>query len=119
MTVLIYIHIYSENDEAHSSEGTLKLLECSIRALKLEMEKVNDASLETFKKRRFLTCLYAGDKLALMSTSLMDVDRWGFITVREAIVPRTWAERYAWGKAFELIFCLRVNDFYSCIKLAN
>ncbi|CEI93020.1 hypothetical protein RMCBS344292_07265 [Rhizopus microsporus] len=104
---VLLVESSGEDDEGHSSEDTLKLLECSIRALKLEMEKVNGASLNTFKKRRFLTCLYAGDKLTLMSTSLMDVDRWGFITVREAIVPRTWAERYAWGKTFELMFCLR------------
>ncbi|ORE23042.1 hypothetical protein BCV71DRAFT_240699 [Rhizopus microsporus] len=96
-----------EDDDSHKSEDTLKLLECSIRALKLEMEKYKGSSLETFKQRRFLTCLYAGNKLTLMSTSLVDADRWRYITIREAIVPRTWAERYSWGKAFELMFCLR------------
>ncbi|CEG82487.1 hypothetical protein RMATCC62417_16553 [Rhizopus microsporus] len=96
-----------EDDGSHTSEDTLKLLECSIRALKLEMEKLKGASYKTFQQRRFLTCLYAGDKLTLMSTSLVDDNRWGFITVREAVIPRTWAGRYSWGKAFELLFCLR------------
>ncbi|CEG66980.1 hypothetical protein RMATCC62417_03467 [Rhizopus microsporus] len=104
---VLLVESSGEDDEGHSSEDTLKLLECSIRALKLEMEKLKGASYKTFKQRRFLTCLYAGNKLTLMSTSLVDVNRWGFITLREAIVPRTWTERYAWEKAFELMFCLR------------
>jgi hypothetical protein len=83
------------------------------------MEKMKGASYKTFQQRRFLTYLYSNSKLTLMSDSLMDVNHWGFITVREVIVPRTWAGRHSWGKAFELMFCLYVSDIYSCIKLVN
>ncbi|KAG0748731.1 hypothetical protein G6F57_001159 [Rhizopus arrhizus] len=96
-----------ENSDDRAKENTMKLLECSIRSLKAEMEKVKFASLETFKKRRFLTCLYAKDKLTLLTTFLVNSDRWGFTFVREAVVPRSWVGRHAWLRMFELIFCLK------------
>ncbi|EIE76686.1 hypothetical protein RO3G_01390 [Rhizopus delemar RA 99-880] len=96
-----------ENSDGHAKENTMKLLECSIRSLKAEMEKVKSASLETFKRRRFLTCLYAKDKLTLLATFLVDSDRWGFNFVREAVIPRSWVDRHAWLRVFELFFCLK------------
>lgn len=87
----------------------MKLLECSIRSLKAEAEKMKFASLETFKKRRFFSCLYSKDKLTMVSTFLVDKNRWGFVFVREAIIPRSWECRYDWLKVFELMYCLKVN----------
>lgn len=39
---------YRENNEEHKEEDTLKLLECSIRALKMEMEKMKTISFTTY-----------------------------------------------------------------------
>jgi hypothetical protein len=97
----------------------MKLLEFSIRSLKAEIEKVKFASLEAFKKRRFLTCLYAKDKLTSLTTFLVDSDRWGFTFVREAVVPRSWVGRHAWLRVFELIFYLKVSILLSQVKLVT
>ncbi|KAG1149348.1 hypothetical protein G6F37_007776 [Rhizopus arrhizus] len=107
-----------ENSDDHAKENTMKLLECSIRSLKVEMEKVKFASLETFKKRRFLTCLYAKDKLTILATFLVNSDRWGFTFVREAVVPQSWVGCHAWLRVFELIFCLK-NYLDEQAKVSN
>ncbi|PHZ17053.1 uncharacterized protein RHIMIDRAFT_243180 [Rhizopus microsporus ATCC 52813] len=67
----LLIESSGEDDDSYTSEDTLKL----------ETEEVKGASMETFKQRRFLTCLYAGDKLTLMTTSLVDVNRGRFVAV--------------------------------------
>ncbi|KAI7907218.1 uncharacterized protein BX663DRAFT_573460 [Cokeromyces recurvatus] len=104
----LLIESSGEEDTSHAKEDTLKLLECSIRALKMEMEKLKFASLNTFKARRFYTMLYSKDKLTMLSTSLVDSSRWGFTFVREATFPRTWNKRHGWLSVFELVLCL--ND---------
>jgi hypothetical protein len=75
------------------------------------MEKNKFSRLDTFKERKFFTCLYAKDKLTMLQTFLVDSKRWGYTFVREAIIPRSWADRYNWLKVFELIFCLKVGIF--------
>ncbi|KAI8094000.1 hypothetical protein BDF21DRAFT_489601 [Thamnidium elegans] len=92
-----------ENDD-HTQDVTIKLFECSIRSLKMEMENVQNASFETYKKRKFFTYLYAGDKLTMLSTSVVSREKWGYTLAREAIVPRTWNVRLRWLKVMNLIF---------------
>jgi hypothetical protein len=60
----------------------------------MEMEEIKNASLETYKKRRFFTYAYAGDKLTMLSTSVVSREKWGYTLVREAIIPRSWNSRY-------------------------
>ncbi|GAA5800263.1 hypothetical protein HPULCUR_005689 [Helicostylum pulchrum] len=98
-----------EDDDAHTNEDTMKLLDCSIRGLKLETERLPNASFETFKKRRFFTCLCSKDKLTLMSTFMIDSKHWGLIKIADAIVPRHWFGRPSWLKVFELTLFLRAS----------
>ncbi|CEP14615.1 hypothetical protein [Parasitella parasitica] len=93
-----------EENDGHTQDVTIKLLECSVRSLKMEMENIKNASFESFKKRRFFTYLYAGDKLTMLSTSVVSREKWGYTLVREAIVPRTWNARGRWLKVMDLIF---------------
>ncbi|KAG1439643.1 hypothetical protein G6F56_012226 [Rhizopus delemar] len=97
-----------ENDD-HTQDVTIKLLECSIRTLKMEMENIKDASFKTYKKRRFFTYLYAGDKLTMLSTSIVSQEKWGYTLVREAVVLRTWNVRARWLKVMDLIFYTKVE----------
>ncbi|KAI8371241.1 hypothetical protein EDC96DRAFT_86516 [Choanephora cucurbitarum] len=89
----VLIESSGENNEEHKKENTIKLLECSIRALKLEMEKMKSVSFSTYKKRQFLSCLYTNDKLTMMVTSVVDKDHWGFVFARDARIPITWDTR--------------------------
>ncbi|KAG1384772.1 hypothetical protein G6F61_000128 [Rhizopus arrhizus] len=98
-----------EENDGHTQDVTIKLLECSIRSLKMEMENIKDASFEYYKKRRFFTYLYAGDKLTMLSTSVVSREKWGYTLVREAIVPRTWNARVRWLKVMDLIFYTKVE----------
>ncbi|KAG2233146.1 hypothetical protein INT48_001639 [Thamnidium elegans] len=100
----------SEDNDVHLNEDTVKLLECSIRGLKLETERLPNASFETFKKRRFFTCCYSKDKLTLMSTFLADSEHWGFTKIRDAIVPRSRFGRSSWSKVFELTLFLQPGE---------
>ncbi|KAI7888701.1 uncharacterized protein EV154DRAFT_304183 [Mucor mucedo] len=95
-----------ENDE-HRKGDTIKLLECSIRALKMEMEKMKSSSFTTYKKRKFISYLYARDKLTMLVTSVVDKDHWGFVHVRDALIPRTWETRLRWLKLFDLMLCTK------------
>ncbi|KAG2230177.1 hypothetical protein INT48_003482, partial [Thamnidium elegans] len=85
---VLLIESSGDDSEDHSKEDTMKLLECSIRSLKAEAERMKFASLETFRKR-------------------MDKKHWGFVFVRETIIPRLWENRYDWLKVFKLIYCLK------------
>ena len=81
----------------------------------MEMENIKDASFESYKKRRFFTYLYAGDKLTMLSTSVVSREKWGYTLVREAIVPRTWNARVRWLKVMDLIFYTKV-EFVLIVK---
>lgn len=94
---------------------TIKLLECSIRSLKMEMENIKDAPFESYKKRKFFTYLYASDKLTILSTSVVSREKWGYTLVREVIVPRTRSARARWLKVMDLIFCTKV-EFVLIVK---
>lgn len=74
----LFICRYREENDDHTQDVIMKLLECSIRALKMEMENVKDASFESYKKRKFFTYLYAGDKLTMLSTSVVNQEKWGY-----------------------------------------
>ncbi|KAI8886845.1 hypothetical protein K501DRAFT_176779 [Backusella circina FSU 941] len=69
---------YSENNEELDS---IKLLECSNRALKVEMEKTKSVSFDTYKKRRCLSYLYINNKITMLTTGIADKDHWGFISL--------------------------------------
>lgn len=97
----LFICEYRESNNDHTEEVTIKLLECSIRALKMEMESLKNASFKTFQKRRFFSFLYANDNL---TTSVVTQEKWGFTLVREAAIPRTWNARLRWLKVMDLIF---------------
>jgi hypothetical protein len=98
----------SENNEEHKKEDSIKLLECSIRSLKLEMQKKKPVSFSTYQKRKFFSYLFANYKLTMLTTSASDPDHWRFVYVREARIPRTWDTRFRWLKVFELMFCTKV-----------
>ncbi|KAL9537075.1 hypothetical protein MBANPS3_012105, partial [Mucor bainieri] len=103
-TETLLLESSGEDNSDHAEDVTIKLLECSIRALKMEMENVKDASFETFKKRKFFAYLYAGNKLTMLSTSVVNQEKWGYTLVREAVIPRTWNARVRWRKVMDLIF---------------
>ncbi|CEP19901.1 hypothetical protein [Parasitella parasitica] len=106
-TESMLIESSGEDNEEHKKGDTVKLLECSIRALKMEMEKMKSISFATYKKRQFPSYLYAHDKLTMLVTSVMDKDHWGFVYVRDALIPRTWDTRFRWLKLFDLMLCIR------------
>lgn len=108
-TLYLFICKYREENDDHTQDVTIKLLECSIRTLKMEMENIKDASFKTYKKRRFFTYLYAGDKLTMLSTSIVSQEKWGYTLVREAVVLRTWNVRARWLKVMDLIFYTKVE----------
>lgn len=109
---------YSEENDGHTQDVTIKLLECSIRTLKMEMQGIKNASFESFKKKRFFTYLYAGDTLSMLSTSVLSQEKWGYTLVREAIIPSTWNARVKWLKVMDLIFYTKV-EFVIIIKKKN
>lgn len=74
----------------------------------MEMEKMKSVSFATYKKRKFLSYLYANDKLTMLITSVIDKNHWGFVYVRDARIPRTWDTRLRWLKLFDLMLCTRV-----------
>ncbi|KAG0189085.1 hypothetical protein DFQ28_003906 [Apophysomyces sp. BC1034] len=96
-----------EEDDDHTVEDTLKIVECSIQCLKMDMANHKYASFETFRKRRVLGLQYIGDKLSLLSTGVLNKKEWSCVLERSAIIPRTWRERKYWIKVFELL--LRMN----------
>ncbi|RCH80004.1 hypothetical protein CU098_004771, partial [Rhizopus stolonifer] len=67
---MLFESLGEDNDE-HKKEDTIKLLECSIRALKMEMEKMMSFFCYILK-RKFLSYLYANDKLTMLITSVID-----------------------------------------------
>lgn len=112
--VLIFLFTYStssEIDDDHIMEDTLKIVECSIQCLKVDMANHKFASFETFKKRKVLGLHYIGNKLSLVSTRALDKDRWACVLLRSAIIPRTWRERRNWLKVFELLIKMNVSAY--------
>ncbi|KAI9492651.1 hypothetical protein BDB00DRAFT_738006, partial [Zychaea mexicana] len=63
-------------DGTHTEEDTLKLMECSHHCLNVEMKKRQSASWNTFNKRRVLSVQCVGDKITLLSTSLLPSGKW-------------------------------------------
>lgn len=74
----------------------------------MEMEKIKSISFATYKKRKYLSYLYANDKLTMLITSVIDKNHWGFVYAREARIPRTWDTRFRWLKVFDLMLCTKV-----------
>ncbi|KAG2216754.1 hypothetical protein INT45_010796 [Circinella minor] len=92
-----------ETDDAHTIEDSLKIVECSIQCLKMDMISNKLASFKTFQKRQILALHYVGDKLSLTSTNILKNGRYSHVLLRSAIIPRTWHDRYNWIKVFELV----------------
>ncbi|KAI9492798.1 hypothetical protein BDB00DRAFT_764871 [Zychaea mexicana] len=92
-----------EIDNGHTIEDTLKIVECSIQCLKMDMISNKLASISTFQKRQVLGLHYVGDKLSLTSTKLLNNGRYSHVLLRSAVIPRTWHDRHNWIKVFELV----------------
>ncbi|CAO3624206.1 unnamed protein product [Mucor fragilis] len=92
-----------EADGDHSVEDTVKLIECASKCLRAEMNACRQASFTTFLARRVLCVHYIGNKLSLLSVGLLNKHKYFCVSVRSAIIPRTFAQRDYWLPAFELL----------------
>ncbi|KAI9274824.1 hypothetical protein BDA99DRAFT_249611 [Phascolomyces articulosus] len=105
---MIYLFV-SETDDGHTIEDTLKIVECSIQCLKMEMIENKLASISAFLKRQILGLHYIGDKLSLTSTRLLNNGRYSHVLLRSSVIPRTWHDRHNWMKVFELVAKMNVS----------
>ncbi|KAI9316042.1 hypothetical protein BX666DRAFT_1954199 [Dichotomocladium elegans] len=110
-TERLIIESSGEEDDGHTMEDTLKIIECSIQCLKMDMSNHKYARFETFKRRRVLGLQYIGDKLSLLSIGVLDEKHWSCVLERSAVVPRAWRERRNWIKVFEML--LRMDALLS------
>ncbi|KAG0172616.1 hypothetical protein DFQ30_010054 [Apophysomyces sp. BC1015] len=71
------------------------------------MDNIVFASWETFTRRRVLAFRCVSDKITLLSTRRLATDRWCFVEVRSAVVPRDWRRRNSWTRVLDLLFKLQ------------
>ncbi|KAI8139668.1 hypothetical protein BJV82DRAFT_240522 [Fennellomyces sp. T-0311] len=108
-TEYLAIESSGEIDDDHTAEDTLKIIECSIQCLQFDMANHKKASFATFLRRKVLGLQYVGNRLSLVSTGILDANRWSCVLVRSAVIPRTWRERWNWQKVFELLIKMNVS----------
>ncbi|KAI7857413.1 hypothetical protein BDC45DRAFT_435975 [Circinella umbellata] len=94
-------------DGKHTEKDTLKLMEYTSNCLKNEINQYQYASWTTFGRRHIFSVQSIGNKLTLLLTSRMGIEKWGFVEVRSAIVPRDWEDRYYLNRVMELLMKLK------------
>jgi len=102
----ILMECSGELDQVHTEEDTLKLMECTSKCLKSEMNQYRSSSWTTFGKRKVLAIQCINNKVTLLSTSLVE-NKWCFVQQRSAIIPRDWEDRIYWIKVLELLLKLK------------
>ncbi|ORX49894.1 hypothetical protein DM01DRAFT_1271925, partial [Hesseltinella vesiculosa] len=88
-------------------EDTLKLMECTRRCLKTELNQIKYVSWKTYGQRSVFAIHAIGNKITLLSTQRLSPNKWSYIEMRSAKVPRTWADRFNFFRVFELLFTLK------------
>lgn len=107
------MNIYSgmaEEYTAHSLEGSVKILERNVAALREEACHYENASLETFKKLGAYGVQIIETKVALSKTMVHDKHRWKNIEMRSAQIPKTWDDRLLILEYLELLATLYVRQ---------
>ncbi|KAG0162784.1 hypothetical protein DFQ28_009587 [Apophysomyces sp. BC1034] len=112
MTTLDHIHrILIESsglqDGIHTEEDTLKLLEYTSICLREEKSRYQQASYNTFAKRKLFGLQFVDYKLTLLSTFVVADNRWACVWERSTLIPHRWSERKYWFQVFELLFTLK------------
>lgn len=98
----------SSEDVAHIVDDTVRQIESTTGALKLELMKNLSASLETIKRRKILGVQCIVDKITLTSTSLNDREVYKVLELRSALIPVRWNERKKLVKFFELMATVQI-----------
>ncbi|KAG1136842.1 hypothetical protein G6F37_011750 [Rhizopus arrhizus] len=95
-----------KENTAHTIEDSLKILECSVSALRKEVAHYKNASLETFKKLKVYSLQVIKTQVTLSETSLYDKNYWKFIEKRSAKLPTNWNDRLCFVQYVELLATL-------------
>jgi hypothetical protein len=98
----------SSEDVAHTVDDTVKQIESTTGALKLELMKNLSASFETIKRREVLGVPCIVDKITLTPTSLNDRKVYKVLELRSALIPVRWNEHKKWVNFLELMVTVQV-----------
>ncbi|KAI8970145.1 hypothetical protein BDF20DRAFT_889586 [Mycotypha africana] len=79
-----------KENTSHTIEDSLKILECSVSALKKEVAHYKNASLKTFKRLKVYSLQVIRTQVTLSEMSLYDKNYWKFIEKRSAKLPTNW-----------------------------
>ncbi|ORX62227.1 hypothetical protein DM01DRAFT_1279684, partial [Hesseltinella vesiculosa] len=90
------------DDDMHTNEDTLKLLEYTSMCIQAEKSHYQQSSYATFVKRRLFAIQFVGYKLTLLTTFIGMNNLWTCLLERTATIPSCWSERIYWIQAFEL-----------------
>lgn len=102
---------YSTEYIDHSVEDTWKLIIMTTNALRNEILKYQDASIETAKGLAAFGLQCICDRITLIKTSLFGPSKWQVVELRSATIPVTWDSRIDLMSVFELLATLQVNFF--------
>ncbi|KAG0938528.1 hypothetical protein G6F30_007717 [Rhizopus arrhizus] len=95
-----------KENTAHTIEDSLKILECSVSALRKEVAHYKNASLETFKKLKVYSLQAIKNQVTLSEMSLYVKNYWKFIEKRSAKLPTNWNDRLCFVQYVELLATL-------------
>ncbi|ORX60499.1 hypothetical protein DM01DRAFT_1317064 [Hesseltinella vesiculosa] len=94
---------------AHTLDDTIKLVECSIMALKNEAASRKDCDWEIFKNTPAFTIHVICDQITLSKTTFLDSSRWAHVQLRSSQIPASWNKRILYFKFAELLATLYLS----------
>ncbi|KAI9015249.1 hypothetical protein CLU79DRAFT_765801 [Phycomyces nitens] len=92
----------------HTIEDSLKILECSMSALRKEASYYKNASTNTFKELKVFSVHVGTTQVALCEMSFNDENNWKVLETRTAKIPTNWNDRICLVQYLELLATLFV-----------
>ncbi|KAG1554738.1 hypothetical protein G6F49_007756 [Rhizopus delemar] len=95
-----------KENTTYTIEDALKILECSISALRKEVTYYKNASLKTFKKLKIYSLQVIKTQVTLSEMSLFNKTHWKFIEKMVAKLPTNWNDQLCFVQYLELLATL-------------
>ncbi|KAG1043128.1 hypothetical protein G6F43_011734 [Rhizopus delemar] len=99
-------HGTMKENTTYTIEDALKILECSVSALRKEVTYYKNASLKTFKKLKIYSLQVIKTQVTLSEMSLSNKTHWKFIEKRVAKLPTNWNDQLCFVQYLELLATL-------------
>jgi hypothetical protein len=104
---IFYSGILKEHT-THTIEDSLKILECSMSALRKEASHYKNASKKTFEELKVFSVHVVTTQVTLCEMSFHDENNWKVLETRTAKLPTNWNDRICLVQYLELLATLFV-----------